>query len=65
MKEVETSEGQDNATHIHLIAAPEGENRMSRAEITLKQMTTQKFAELNKVTNPQIQEAKLILSKMN
>lgn len=38
---------------------------MKRTDIILKELMTKNFAELKKVTNPQIREAKLALSKIN
>ena len=50
---------------MHLIVAPEAETRMNRTDRILKVLVAESSVELKKVTNPQIQEAKLVPSKVN
>lgn len=50
---------------MRLIVAPEGENGVNRVDIIFQELMTINFSELKKVTNPQIQEAKLVPSKIN
>lgn len=50
---------------MHLSVAPTRETRTNGVNTVLEEVMTENFEELKKVTNPQIQEAKLVLSKIN